>query len=167
MNVENIILAVIGLGVFGDILMRLLFKSNRRIADSKAVEAEAEAMKATEDAHAERCRQYEARIADLHSTIDKLNEQLDHYVERDAAKEERFDNQTKKLREVQAKLYAAVTAVTDITREKGKAELELAKKRCDDLACPFRLPPNAYTPTAEGDTKESYFKERKKTTKSK
>lgn len=135
-------------------------KNNSRIEEAKATNAEVEAKKALEDAHAVQCHQYEERIADLHKTIDKLNEQLDGYVTRDAAKEERFDKQTDKLRDTQRKLLDTTLQVTEYVKKIGLLELELEKKRCDDLPCPFRQPPNAHTQPKTGLSREAYFQNR-------
>lgn len=162
MNWETIIVSVLGLTVFGDILLRVLFKSDRRIADSKADIAEAEAIKAKDAAHAEQCRQYEERIKDLHGSIDKLNEQLDHYIERDAQKEDRFNNQTSFLRDKQRELLESTQRETEYVKRIGELELELEKKRCDDLPCAWRLPPNAHTNPIKGQNKEEYLKNRRK-----
>lgn len=150
-------------------------KNNNRIANTKATNAEieveknkaiaeAEAKKALEEAHTVERKQFEERISDLHRTIDKLNEQLDSYVERDAAKEKRFDEQTLKLRDVQGMLYESAKREIEYERRIGMLELELAKKRCDDLPCPFRLPPNAHTQAAAGMTREAYFYKREDVT---
>lgn len=147
-------------------------KNNSRIENTKATNAEievaknkaiaeAEAKKAAEDAHAIERHQYEERIADLHKTIDKLNEQLDGYVTRDAAKEKRFDEQTQKLRDVQGKLYESAKREIEYEKRIGHLELELEKKRCDDLPCPFRQPPNAHTQAKTGVSREAYFQNRK------
>lgn len=175
MNWETIILAILGCSFVGDIFVRLVFKSDRRVANAKADVAESEAMKAAvevrktmEEAHAVQCQQYEERIKDLHSTIDKLNDQLDRYVERDASKEARFDNQTEKLRDVQGKYANALMELadehsknTEYEKRIGELELELERKRCDRRRCPFRLPPNAETPTSIDISIDEYFKKSK------
>lgn len=172
MNWETIILSLLSCAFVGDIFTRLVFKSDRRVADAKADVAESEARKAAvevrkamEDAHAVQCQQYEERIKDLHNTIDKLNEQLDRYVERDAAKERRFDEQTEKLRDVQRKYADSLKDVadehsknTEYEKRIGDLELELERKRCDRLDCPFRLPPNVHTPTPTDLSIVEYFK---------
>lgn len=128
------------------------------VEKNKAI-AEAEAQKALEEAHTVERQQYEERIADLHKTIDKLNEQLDGYVERDAAKERRFDEQTGKLRDVQRKLLEETQI--DIEYEKRIAALELTIERvkCNRRKCPFRQPPNADTPAYDGRDINEYFKD--------
>lgn len=169
MNWADVILAVLGLGFVGDVIVRLIFKSNRRIENAKADNAEIEVAKNKAIAEAEAKSameaQYEERIKDLHKTIDKLNEQLDASVTRDVEKEKRFVEQTNVLRDVQRECLA-------IEKEKGEMEvkylkriaeleLELEKKRCDDTPCPFRQPPNAYTQPKAGLTKESYHENKK------
>lgn len=75
-------------------------------------------------------------------------------------KEERFVDQTQLVRRLN-------TEVLDITRQKAEMEvgylkrmaeleLELVEVRCNDKPCPFRKPPNAYTPPKKGQTKEQY-----------
>lgn len=175
MNWETIILSVVGAAFFGDMIMRLLFKSDRRIAEAKAEVAEAEAevaeaealkahdetLKLKDEAHAKHCKQYEERIEDLNNSITRLNTQLDRYIERDAAKEKRFDEQTQKLRDVQRKLLEATQQITELVKKQGMLEIELERKRCDEIRCPFRQPPTAYTEPMSGLTKEEYFVKRK------
>lgn len=66
-------------------------------------------------------------------------------------KEQRFEDQTKRLREKQDALFKEREA-------RFEAELELSVKRCNDIHCPFRQPPTAHTHPCEGLTKEKYHK---------
>ena len=153
-------------------LFNIIFnrKNNSRIANTEATNAEievekhkaiaeAEAKKALEDAHAVERKQYEERISDLHKTIDKLNEQLDGYVERDAAKESRFDEQTGKLREVQRQLLKETQIDIEYEKKIASLELTIEKVKCHRQTCPFRLPPNADTPALDGRDIHEYFKD--------
>lgn len=169
MDWSTVILSILGLGWVGDIVFRL-FKSNRRIENSKAdnaeieVEknkalAEAESKKALEEAHAVERHQYEERISDLHNTIDKLNGQLDGYVERDAAKEKRFDEQTAKLRDVQRKLLEETQLDIEYEKRIGDLELKIEKIKCYRKKCPFRQPPTTDTPIPDGRDISEYFKD--------
>lgn len=91
----------------------------------------------------------EAESAEFHTlqeTVQFLQAQLQE-------KEERFANQTERLRKTQDDLFKEREA-------RHKAELELALKRCDDNDCPFRMPPNAYTPPKTGLTKEQYHSQK-------
>lgn len=145
-------------------------KNTSRIEDTKATNAEieveknkaiaeAEAKKALEEAHAVERRQYEERIADLHKTIDKLNEQLDGYVERDATKEKRFDEQTQKLRDVQRKLLDETRLDIEYEKRIGDLEVKIEQIKCYRKKCPFRQPPNAETPAHDGRDINEYFKD--------
>lgn len=145
-------------------------KNNSRIEDTKATNAEieveknkaiaeAEAKKALENAHAVERQQYEERISDLHKTIDKLNEQLDGYVERDAAKEKRFDEQTAKLRDVQRKLLEETQLDIEYEKRIGDLEVKIEKVKCYRKKCPFRQPPTADTPAPDGRDINEYFKD--------
>ena len=164
-------------GAFGGVelikwLYTIIFnrKNNSRIENTKATNAEieveknkalaeAEAKKALEDAHAVERKQYEERISDLHRTIDKLNEQLDGYVERDAAKEKRFDEQTAKLRDVQHKLLESTQKEIEYVRRIGELEVERERIKCYRKKCPFREPPTADTPMPDGRDINEYFKD--------
>lgn len=93
----------------------------------------------------------EAESAEFHTlqeTVQFLQSQLQE-------KEERFANQTERLRRTQDDLFKEREA-------RHNAELELALKRCDDNDCPFRQPPNAYTPPKPGTTKEDYHNQKNK-----
>lgn len=169
-------------GAFGGVeLVKFLWsvifnrKNNSRIANTEATNAEiaveknkamaaVEAKEAAEDSHTKQCKQYEERISDLHSTIDKLNEQLDGYVERIANKEKRFAEQTDLLRERQRDLLNLEKEKADMEvmylKKVSSLEMELERKRCDDEPCPFRQPPNARTQAIAGLTKDRYFKKR-------
>lgn len=83
-----------------------------------------------------------AEFHTLQETIQFLQKQLQE-------KEERFANQTDRLRRTQDDLFKEREA-------RHLAELELALRRCDDDACPFRQPPNAHTPPRPGLTIEQY-----------
>lgn len=150
-------------------------KNNTRIANTQATNAEieveknkavaaVEAKEAAEDAHAKQCKQFEERIADLHKSLDTVNGQLDYYIQRDIEKENRFVEQTNLLREKQR-------ALLDVEKEKAELEvmylkrlseleLELEKKRCDYLTCPYRQPPTAHTPPRGDISIHEYYKDK-------
>lgn len=91
----------------------------------------------------------EAESAEFHTleeTVQFLQTQLQE-------KEERFANQTERLRKTQDELFSEREA-------RHAAELELALKRCDDRECPYRRPPNAYTPPASGQTKDEFHSQK-------
>ena len=71
-------------------------------------------------------------------------------------KEQRFAEQTKRLRETQDLFFKE-------KERRHKAELELSVKRCNDIHCPFREPPTAHTPPKPGMTKEKYHEQKTKT----
>lgn len=69
-------------------------------------------------------------------------------------KEVRFAEQTSRLREITAELLAD-------ERERGNIKTELERFRCTDLPCPYRRPPNAYTPPPLDITRQQYMESRK------
>lgn len=87
----------------------------------------------------------EAETAEFH-TLQETNEFLQRQLQ---MKEERFVEQTNRLRTTQDELFKAKEA-------EYAAKLELAQKKCEDEECPFRRPPNAYTPPKPGLTREEY-----------
>lgn len=100
-------------------------KSNSRIAEAEADGAE---------------------FQTIQTTVEFLQRQLQE-------KEERFANQTDRLRVTQDDLFKE--------RElRHAAELELAMQRCDDHECPYRQPPNAHTPPKPGITRDKFFEKR-------
>lgn len=149
-------------------------KNNSRIEDTKATNAEieveknkataaVEAKEAAEDAHAKQCKQFEERIADLHKSLDTVNGQLDYYIQRDIEKEKRFVEQTNLLREKQRELLSLEKNKAEMEvgylKRIGELEMELEKKRCDYLLCPYRKPPTAHTPPRDNRTIDEYFKD--------
>lgn len=161
-------MTVLGALLTGDILMRILFKSDRRIADAKADSAEAQADTDEWHRYKEELDRYSGIIKSLQdmlqAQIDR-NETLmkDHAAER-AELETRFNNQTDRLRDTQRLMIAASDREVEYVKRIGVLELELEKKRCDDLPCPFRQPPNAHTPPKQELTKEMYFNEKENAT---
>lgn len=75
-------------------------------------------------------------------------------------KEKRFAEQTQVLRATQRDLLETTKREADSgiahAREIAALNVELARVRCEDTDCPFRLPPNANTPPKKGQTKEIY-----------
>lgn len=140
---------ILGALLTGDIVMRLLFKSNRRIANANADVAETQATTGEFHLLKEQIEMNQQQNLDLI----KINAEL---VEQIKEKENRFAEQTDKLRESQRNLLAATDREVEYVKRIGELELELEKKRCDTLTCPFRQPPNAYTPPQDGITIMEY-----------
>lgn len=64
-------------------------------------------------------------------------------------KEVRFAEQTAVVRQLNQQVF-------DLTRENGELKVQLERERCEDLPCPFRRPPNAYTPPPGKTSREAY-----------
>lgn len=98
----------------------------------------------------------EAESAEFHH-LQETNEWLQKQLQ---AKEERFAEQTQLVRRQNTEILELnkEMAHKDLAHAKEIAsfELELAKKRCDDMPCPFREPPTAFTQPKPGLTKEQY-----------
>lgn len=91
----------------------------------------------------------EAESAEF-KTLQETNEFLQKQLH---LKEERFVEQTNRLRSTQDELFKA-------KEQEYEARLELALKKCEDQDCPFRRPPNAQTPPKPGATKEQFHNQR-------
>lgn len=102
----------------------------------------------------------EAESAEFHH-LQETNEWLQKQLQ---AKEERFAEQTQLVRKQNTEILdlCKEMAQRDLANEKAIAslQLELERKKCEDLACPFRLPPNAHTPPKAGLTKEQYHSQK-------
>lgn len=73
----------------------------------------------------------------LKDTVTFLQEQLYEMVRQDSEKENRFVEQTHRLRKVQDDNY-------QLLKDKSKLELELQKYKCIREKCANRQPPNGY-----------------------
>lgn len=112
-------------------------------------------------------RKNNSRMADAEADASEfriLREEMVFLQEQVKDKEIRFAEQTTLVRQIQRDLLAlekekSVMEV-DYIKRIATLELELEKKRCDDMPCPFRQPPNAHTQAVAGLTKQKYFKNR-------
>ena len=94
-------------------------------------------------------RKRDARAGEFHllqETVTFLQAQLKE-------KEERFAEQTAVVRRLNRDVLESERKISDLS-------LELAHKRCDDMPCPWRKPPTAYTKPPKNEGKEDYFKKR-------
>lgn len=146
-------------------------RQNKRLKESEAKLAEINVDKGRIEAKKQEVDRLLVQIDHQQGTIDKLIERYEKLVEMDAAKEDRhqddikdwqdrFDRATDRTREAQREREHLANDKIKLIEEIGELKIELVKKRCDDKECPFRLPPNADTPPAEGLTKEIYFSKR-------
>mgnify|MGYP006988832377 CR=1 FL=1 len=78
-----------------------------------------------------------AEFGVLRETVEFLQQQLRNMVEQDAAKEQRFIEQTNRLREVQDREHK-------LMQEKAQVELDLQRYRCVVPKCANRQPQNGY-----------------------
>lgn len=93
----------------------------------------------------------------LKSTNEWLQSQLQ-------AKEERFEEQTRLVRAQNHEILNLTKEKAEMeiqwAKERADYEIQLAEVRCDDKDCPFRWPPNAFTPPHPGTEKEEYMQSR-------
>ena len=152
------------LGGIGIIAYR---KQNKRLKESEAKLAEVNVEKAKIETKGEEATLYERQITLLSESNESLIKRNKELVQMNAEKEnrhqqdikdweERFTNQTTVLRGVQRELIQSKTDMIAMMEEIANLKVELAEKRCDDKGCPYRLPPNAFTPPTKGVTKEPY-----------
>lgn len=159
---DTVVLPILTLLLGGGIASIITFKATRRKADADASQAEVQAR--TEEFHLlkEQIELNQQQNLDL----TKMNLEL---VDQIKDKTRRYTEQTEILRKAQANLLKAEEDKMKLVAENGDLKVELAKKKCEDLPCPFRLPPNAYTPPKPDLTKEEYhtaaIKKTKKTAK--
>lgn len=147
-------------------------RQNKRLKEAEARLAEVNVDKAKVETRAEDWHIWKEQCEALTEQNKSLIERNTQFVKINAEKEdrhqqdikdweERFTKQTEYLRGVQRELTSAIEDKVTLTKENGELKVKLEKFRCDDLDCPFRLPPNAHTPVAKGVSKEQYVKTRK------
>lgn len=143
-------------------------KQNARLKESEAKLAEVNVDKGRIEAKKQEADRLLAQIDHQQSTIDKLTERNEKLVQMNAEKEDRhqedikdwqdrYDRATDRTREVQREREQLANDKIALVEQIGELKLELQKKRCDDLPCPFRLPPNAHTLAKEGLERSTYF----------
>lgn len=157
---ETVILPILTLLVGGGVASIITFKATKRKADADASQAEVQAR--AEEFHLlkEQIELNQQQNLDL----TKMNLEL---VDQIKDKTRRYTEQTEILRKVQADLLKSEEEKIKLVAENGDLKVELAKKKCEDLPCPFRLPPNAFTTPTAGETKEIYIKRTRKTSTAK
>lgn len=108
-------------------------------------------------------RKNNARILDAEADASEfhiLQEEIQFLQQQLRDAEVRHSEQTTLLRTIQQERLEVEKdkSVMEVEYLKlvSKLELDIEKKRCDDIMCPFRLPPNAHTP-ATSISKDSYF----------
>lgn len=152
---ETIILPTLTLLLGGGIATIITFKATRRKANADASQAEVQVR--SDEFHLLK-EQIELN-QEQNITLTKTNLELTEHI-KDKAK--KYSEQTEILRKAQADLLKAEEDKMGLIAENGDLKVELAKEKCEDLPCPFRLPPNAYTTPTKGETKESYVKRTRK-----
>lgn len=160
MMFETVILPIITAIFGGGLASVVTWRSAHRKANADASQAEIQAR--TEEFHLlkEQIELNQQQNLDLTKTNLELTEHI-----KDKAK--KYSEQTEILRKAQSDLLKAEEDKMRLVAENGDLKVELAKKKCEDMPCPFRLPPNAYTTPTAGETKENYVKRTRKATPTK
>lgn len=146
-------------------------RQNKKLKDAEVKLAEANVGKAKVESKADEWHIWKEQLEAEREHVKFKDERIEQLLKMNADKEdrhqqdireweERFDKSVDRTREVQrenAKLHEDKIA---LITENGELRLELEKKKCEDLPCPFRLPPNAHTKPIGNVTKDEYFKTR-------
>lgn len=144
-------------------------RQNKRLKDAEAKLAEVNVDKAKVEAKVEDWHLWKEQLEAEREHVKFQNERIAELLKENDAKddrhrqdikdwEDRFTKQTEYLRGVQRGLTQSYEEKLQLTQEKGELGIELEKKRCDNMDCPWRQPPNANTPPKKGIKKEDYFK---------
>lgn len=155
MDWPQILMALLTLGVIGDIIAHIFLPYRRRLDNASALDAETKIRTAVMEG-------FEARIKSLHETIDANNATIKEQSETIASLNHALDDKTLQIRNLTQKvwqaegetnrvneLYAsALTRIAELERENGdiKVEREYYKSwRCEWPDCQDprgRRPPN-------------------------
>lgn len=147
-------------------------KQNKRLKDAEAKLAEVNVDKAKVESKADEWHLWKEQIEAEREHAKFQDERVSELLRANAEKddrhqqdikdwEERFDKSVDRTREIQRENSKLATEKTELIEQLGLLRLELERKRCDTLDCPFRQPPNVHTPPHNGDSKEKYFKSKK------
>lgn len=150
----------------------MYWRQNRRLKDAEVLLAEVNVDKAKVESKAEEWRIWQEQLEAERRHVQFTDERIEQLLQINAGKEdrhqqdikdweERFDKAVDRTREVQRENAKLAQDKIDLIQENGDLKLELAKKRCDDLPCPFRLPPTGYTIPAVEKSKEDYLREKR------
>lgn len=160
-TVVGIITPLGGAGVW------LYRKQAKRLKEAEAQLAEANVIKAKIEGKSEEWHIWKEQCESLSELNHKLTERNEKLVQMNADKEDRhqqdlkdwetrFTEQTTYLRGVQRDLIAANEREKEHIRKESQLELELARKKCEDIDCPFRKPPTPDTPPMPGMSRDEY-----------
>lgn len=112
-------------------------------------------------------RKNNARIADSEADASEfhvLQEEILFLQEQIKEKEVRFAEQTALVRKQNTEILDLTTklakAEIDHTKKMAEIEVQMVKVKCLDESCPFRLPPNAFTPPRQGQSMDEYVAKR-------
>lgn len=112
-------------------------------------------------------RKNNARIADSEadsSEFHVLQEVITFLQGQIKDKEVRFAEQTDLVRKQKTEILDLTTklakAEIDHTKKMAEIEILMSQVKCEDRNCPFRLPPNAFTPPRQDQSIEEYVAER-------
>lgn len=155
---ETVIMPILTLLLGGGLATFITIKATKRTADANADQAEVQT-------RADEFHLLKEQI-DLNQQqnleLTRANLELAEHIKEKAKK---YTEQTEVLRKTQNNLLVAEEEKLKLTAEIGDLKVELAHKRCDDLPCPFRQPPNVHTPPKPDMTKEEYHAAAAKKTK--
>lgn len=115
-------------------------------------------------------RKNNARIADSEADTSEfhvLREQIQFLQEQLKEKEVRFAEQTDLVRRLNSEILDLTSKIAEseikFAKDMADIEIQMVKVKCVDEHCPFRLPPNAYTPPRENLTIAEYAETREVT----
>lgn len=145
----------------GGVSVFMYRKQGKRLKNTEVALAEANVEKAKMESRKDQITllsDMNASLIERNDKLVKMNAEKEDRHQQDIKDwEERFTKQTEVLRTSQRHEKELADEVIRLTEENGRLKVELEKKRCDDLNCAFRLPPNAYTPPKKDTTKDEYF----------
>lgn len=158
-------------------------KQNLRLKEAETALAEANVDKAKMAGKADEFHYYKEQLTEAQKTIIDLQhaqrESNSKHHEDIKALEERYEAQmgrkdaiiedkTEKVRQYHEELFKSEETINALYERQLKLEKENAdlrveneRVRCEDLPCPFRIPPNAHTRNHNGQTKEQYHSQKR------
>lgn len=148
MNWDTIIALGGLLGGWETIKYFLNRRSNRRLAESNADKAEA-------DADTAEWHLYKEQLETMNEQCKFKDERIADLLRMNAEKEDRFVEQTDRLRQTQQRELDANNRIIELTQKNAALELQIKDEDCIRLGCRHRDPPNEHTKRAMKKALES------------
>lgn len=133
---------ILGILTCSGLIELLRFLSTRKHTKEQAKQAAKQAAAEADDKWFDK---YEHQLDRMNTQIEFKDKRIEDLNAENAAKERRFIEQTKRLRECQDREYKAQREIIQLTQRIGELELIIERHKCIKERCPFKEPATELT----------------------